>query len=259
MIQTGFPSLDKLIHGFEEGKLYVIADKEPLANSVIGTNLAYKMAIEKHHSMLYFSMSCNNAQMITRLLSIKSGISKEQLKEGTLEQSQWKGLDNDIRFMADSNLYIDDTLPFEIEEVYKKIKALKGENRLEIVIIDGFSVDAKSRSAAIHALKTLATELKIPIVIITKYSQGTFNFTEQSLQWKKSVLDDVDSLMFVQPPLRGSLASIMNIPIWAIHSPVCMPANLYVLHVVKIHGYESGNVCLTMDYGISKLKDSCSL
>lgn len=259
MIQSGFPSLDKLIHGFEEGKLYVIADKEPLANSVIGTNLAYKMSIEKHHSMLYFSMSCNNAQMVTRLLSIKSGISKEQLKEGNLGQSQWTGLNNDISLMADSNLYIDDTLQFDIEEVCKKIKALKGENRLEIVIIDGLSVDAKSRSEAIHALKTIAAELQIPIVIITKYTQSTFNFTEQSLQWKKVILDDVDCLMFVQPPLRGSLTSIMNIPIWAIHSPVCMPANLYVLHVVKNHGYESGNVCLTIDYGTSKLIDSCSL
>jgi len=61
----------------------VIADKESLLNnSVIGANLAYKMSIEKHHAMLYFSLACNNAQKAEQLFSIKSGISKERLKEG---------------------------------------------------------------------------------------------------------------------------------------------------------------------------------
>ena len=82
MIASGFASLDKLTHGFEKRKLYVIADKEPLLYSVIGTNLACKMAIEDHHAMLYFPMSYNNTEKVTQLLSIKSGISKDQIKEG---------------------------------------------------------------------------------------------------------------------------------------------------------------------------------
>lgn len=189
MIISGFPRLDKLTHGFEKGKLYVIADKEPLLNSIIGTNLAYRMAIENHHAMLYFTMSYNNTEKVTQLLSIKSGISKDQIKEGQLEQSQWKDLENGITFMYESCLYLEDSLPFNIEEVCKKIKTTKDKNKLEIVIIDGFSVsNPNCQTEVIQALKSLSVELRIPIVFITKYSQRMLKFTQQSLQWNKNTL-----------------------------------------------------------------------
>ena len=259
MIASGFPSLDKLTHGFEKRKLYVIADKEPLLNSVIGKNLAYNMAIEDHHAMLYFSMSYNNTEKVTQLLSIKSEISKDQIKEGQLEHSQWKDPENGIMFIYDSCLYLDDSLPFNVEEVCKKIKTTNDKTKLEIVIIDGFSVDnPNSRTEVIHALKTLAVELQIPIVLITKYEQRTFKFAQQSLQWKKATLGCVDCLMFIQPPLKGSLASIMNIPVWAFHSPVCVPHNLYEINVVKNEGYKCGTVLLSIDYATNKLMDNFS-
>ena len=61
--------------------------------------------------------------------------------------------------------------------------------------------------------------------------------------------------MFIQPPLKGSLASIMNIPVWTFHSPVCIPDNLYEVHVVKNEGYECGTVLLSIDHATNKLMD----
>lgn len=257
MIQSGFPSLDKLTHGFEKGKLYVIADKTPLLNSVIGANFAYNMTIKNHHAMLYFPMSCDNTQKMFQLLSIKRGISTYQIKEELLEPSQRKRLEDDTRFIHDSGLYFDDTLSSCPEEVCNKIKATFDDNKFEIVIIDGFSVDNTNiRTEIIQSLKTLVIELQIPIVVITKYTQQTFRFTEQSLQWKKLALNSIDCLMFVQPPLRRLLAFKMNIPMDILHSPVCnIPRNIYEVHVVKNIGNECGSVRFWIDYSTNKLTD----
>lgn len=252
MVVSGFSSIDKIIGGFMPSSLYVIAERSTMVNSVIGANLAYSMSVNKSQQMLYFSLIRSNVQMTTSLISMKIGISADQIKKGELEGTQWKTMDKIIASIADAPMFLDDTIPFRTEKVCSKIR----NTQCDVVVIDGFCIpDSIERTEAVQRLKTLSVELEIPIILITEYRQKKQDYSPLSLQWKKSALDSIDCLMLVETPLHGALNSIINLPDWAIHSPVCFPRNVYSIHFAK-HGIcEGGDAMLKIDLATGRLAD----
>ena len=164
---TKVACIETLLQCIKRGNLYIIADN--VQHLDIGCKLAFKLALEGKHPSLYFSFTFSKAQMVARLISLKSGIPVEQLINGQLEHSQYKPLSNEITFFDESPLYIDDTPIFELDEVCSKIRNLCGKNKLEYIIIDGLLPDNCEKQVAIEqTLTTLATELNTAIVIVTK-------------------------------------------------------------------------------------------
>lgn len=252
MAGSGFSSMDKIICEFKPGNLYVIAERSSMVNSVIGANLAYSMSVNKTQQMLYFSLIRSNVQMTTSLISMKCGISADQIKKGELEGTQWKSMDKVIAAITNAPLFFDDTIPFRTEYVCSKIK----NTRCDVVVIDGFCiVDSIERTEAIQRLKALSVELQIPIILITEYRQKKQDYSPLSLQWKKPALDCVDCLMFIEPPLHGALNSIIYLPDWAVHSPVCIPRNIYSIHFAEHGTCEGGNTMLKFDLATGRLAD----
>lgn len=166
VITCEMTTLDEMIQGFNKGNLYRIQSKESLL--CIGCNLAMKIAIEEQHSMLYFSLSYSNTEVVACLTSLKSGIPLEQIGNGRLEDRQYESLTETVDLLSASHLYIDDTPSFELQDVCSKIKDVHREHTLEYVVIEGLSIDeSEEKSSVIQELDLLAIELNVIIVIAT--------------------------------------------------------------------------------------------
>lgn len=64
-----------------------------------------------------------------------------------------------------SNLYIDDTTKFTLDEIETKCRKLKKENNIKMVVINDLEIISSSKVTVFKKLKELSTDLNIVIII----------------------------------------------------------------------------------------------
>ena len=135
-------------------------------------------------------------QLAMRMLSSAGQINGINLAKGKLEHNDWKRVNEAISRLAETNIYIDDTPGITIGEIRAKARRLASEGDLAMILIDYLqliSIDSKyagNRQQEIseisRSLKTLAMELKIPVVALAQLSRSV-----DSRDDKRPILSDL--------------------------------------------------------------------
>jgi len=130
------------------------------------------------------------------MLASVGQIEGTRLSSGRLEHNDWKRVNEAISRLADTSIFIDDTPGISIGEIRAKCRRLASEQDLGIVIIDylqlisGSAKTQNNRQLEIseisRSLKTLAMELKIPIIALAQLSRSV-----ESRDDKRPILSDL--------------------------------------------------------------------
>ena len=196
-LATGFTELDRLTSGFHENELIIVAARPGMGKTAFALNLATNIAINDRKTVALFNMEMGAEQLATRMLSSVGQIDNNKLRNGTLEHNDWKRVNEAISRLADTNLFIDDTPGMTIGEIRAKCRRLaSSEKELGIVIIDylqlisgpgGKNTNRQQEVSDIsRSLKTLAMELKIPVVALAQLSRSV-----ESRDDKRPMLSDL--------------------------------------------------------------------
>lgn len=194
---TGFDEIDELTSGFHENELIIIAARPAMGKTAFALNLATNIAIKNNKTVALFNMEMGAEQLINRMISSEGQIEGWKLTSGNLLKSDWNKVDEAISRLADTKIFIDDTPGMTISEIRAKCRRLAAsEKDLGIVIIDylqlisGSAKYAGNRQQEIaeisRSLKTLAMELKIPIVALAQLSRSV-----ESREDKRPLLSDL--------------------------------------------------------------------
>jgi len=181
-LSTGFFKLDKITSGLKPHELIIVAARPGMGKTAFALNLATNMAISGK-TVALFNMEMSAEQLVMRMLASVGQIEGGKLKSGNLKNEDWKRVNEAISRLADTKMYIDDTSGMTINEIRAKCRRLASmKDGLDIVIIDYLQlIQGSDRykgnrvqevTEISRSLKTLAMELKIPVIALSQLSRS---------------------------------------------------------------------------------------
>lgn len=196
-IPTGFYELDKITSGFHPHELIIIAARPGVGKTAVALNIVNNIAINSKKTVALFNMEMGAEQLATRMLSSVGQIEASKLKNGNLEHSDWKRVNEAISRLSETKIFIDDTAGITAGEIRSKCRRLAASPAgLDIVVIDYLTLITGSSKSGVNrqqevaeisrALKTMAMELDVPVIALSQLSRGI----EQRVD-KKPLLSDL--------------------------------------------------------------------
>ena len=184
-LDTGFPSVDTRVNGgLDEGWFVVLAGRPGMGK----TSLALQIALHFAHQgrpALFCSQEMQSGQLIDRAVSIEGRVPLGKVISGhRMTDDDHDRFQFGLSRIADAPLYIDEQGALRIEDVRRKAREVKRETggRLGLLVIDYLQLmtaDGENRTremtAITGAIKSLAKELRVPIIALSQLNRGVEN------------------------------------------------------------------------------------
>lgn len=193
-LPTGYPKLDENINGLKPGELFVIAARPSMGKTSFLLNIVEHIVLNEKKPVLVFSCEMPSVQLVERLLYARSGVSKKELAAGagSLTRDKHKSLARAIEEYRKSQLIIDDTAAISISELRAKARrVLMSHPDLGAIGVDYLQLMRSHTKQALNSrereiaeisggLKSLAKELKLPVIVLAQLNRGPENRTGKS-------------------------------------------------------------------------------
>ena len=168
---TGFFNIDYALNQPSKDSLITIAARPAMGKTSFILNIATNLACIENKSVAIFSLENSKEQVCNRLLSSKCLVNYNSIKQNKFSDNEWENIVNNLKIVADMELYIDDTPNISCEEIRKKCLKLKNENNISFVLIDYLQLLRKNKEKnTCKSLKNLSKELNIPIIVTSQLS-----------------------------------------------------------------------------------------
>jgi replicative DNA helicase len=209
---SGFTKLDRLTSGWQKAELVIIAARPSMGKTAFALSMARNMAIEHGKGVAIFSLEMSSIQLVNRLIVAESDIPGDKIKNGRLNEEEWKQLDSRIKKLVQAPMFIDDTPAISIFELRAKCRRLMAQHKLDIVIVDYLQLmtgpeNAGSREQEVstisRSLKSIAKELNIPILALSQLNRsvemrgGSKRPLLSDLRESGAIEQDADMVVFI--------------------------------------------------------------
>jgi replicative DNA helicase len=182
-IASGFHDLDRITNGFKAADMVVIAGRPSMGKTSLVLNVALNAAVDQKQPIAIFSLEMSKEQLVERMLCEHARIDAQRLHRGLLSEAEHERLVYALGPLGDAPIYIDDA-PM-LDDLTLRLKARQARSRegIEMLIIDYLQLmhgrqhgnDAnrvQEVSAISRSLKSIARELKIPVIAISQLSRA---------------------------------------------------------------------------------------
>ena len=210
---TGFKGLDRITSGLHASDLVLIAARPSMGKTAFVLNIAQHVALKEQKAVAFFSLEMSKEQLVQRILCSESPLDSQKLRVGDLSDKDWSNLIQASERLSSAPIYIDDTPSITIMEMRSKARRLKVEHNIQLIIIDylqlmqgGSGYKSENRQQEIteisRFLKSLARELKVPVVALSQLSRGVESRTNKKpmlsdLRESGSLEQDADIVAFI--------------------------------------------------------------
>ena len=218
-VPSGFPSLDAITMGWQEGNLIVIGARPGQGKTAIALNMARAAAVDHGFPTAFFTLEMTDIELADRIIGTETGLPSEKRKGRVkMADAEWAQLQNALVRAAKAPLYIDETAGLTISEFSSKIKRMKVERDIQIAFVDYIQLmhvsgnDSQYRAQEIgeisRQLKETAKELHIPIIALAQVNRNMINRPGakngrpmlSDLKDSGSIEQDADIVLFVNRP-----------------------------------------------------------
>ncbi len=181
-VSTGFKDLDKLTSGWQPSDLIILAARPGMGKTAFTLSLA-KNAADAGVGVAIFSLEMGDTQLTQRLISMEAEISSSKLRNGQLADHEWPKLQRAVDKLTTSPIFIDDTPAINIFELRAKVRRLKQNHGIGLVVIDYLQLMGSNPnnkrgnreqeiSSISRALKGLAKEMSLPVIALSQLSRA---------------------------------------------------------------------------------------
>ena len=210
-VPSGLIDLDEITAGFHPGDLVIIAGRPSMGKTSLALSIARNAAVDHKESIGFFSLEMADLQIAMRLLCAESKVDSHLVRTGNLPKSQWKNLSIHVGTLAEAPIYLDDSPAITVLELRAKARRLKAEHDVKLIIVDYLQlmqgpkgVESRQQEISIitRSLKSLAKDLKIPIIALSQLSRAVENRTDKrpqlsDLRESGAIEQDADVVMFL--------------------------------------------------------------
>ena len=179
-IHSGFRFLDYIICGFIRSLLYVFAGRPSMGKTGFLLCIISHIAGVLKLPVLFFSLEMSTAQILERLVSIRTGVPLQSIKNGRVTSEEKKCIDGAFEHIAEWPLIIDDRPGLTLQEVNARSRqaALRYKD-LGLICLDHLTEmrhrakdDRLGISENVRGCKRLAKQLKVPFVLLCQLNRG---------------------------------------------------------------------------------------
>ncbi len=176
-IPTGFSGLDKVIGGLNKSDLVVVGARPGMGKTSFILNVARNVATDTGRKVAFFSLEMSRDQLAQRLLSLDTGIDISRLRYGGLNADEWDRITTATASLYSAKIYVDETSAITVQQIKSKLR----RNKPDVVFIDYLQLlqpvgktenRAQQVSEMTRALKIMAKELSIPVIICSQLSRA---------------------------------------------------------------------------------------
>jgi replicative DNA helicase len=198
-LPTGFHDFDKLTSGLRGGQLIIIAARPAMGKTSLVISAVQNIAMNKGVAAI-FSLEMGKEELGFKMLSGMSRIDSKRLKVGRMLDRDWQRLAQAADSLSKSKIFIDDSGDLTVMDVRARCRRLLAqEKRLDLIVIDYLQLMKGSRAASkgdgsrereiseiSRNLKTIAKELKVPVIALSQLNRGV-----ESRPNKRPMLSDL--------------------------------------------------------------------
>ena len=182
-LDTGFPSMNKLTHGWQKGDLIILAARPSVGKTALGMNFAFNAAIKNNCSVAFFSLEMSALKIMERLAASRSYVSNDKIQTGPLSNTDKAKLNAAFAEISRTKLYFDDVPNDKLGDIVAKATRLKKQHPdLELIVIDYLGriqysdkpnlAQRQQEVSIISAqLKTLARQLNVAVLCLCQLNR----------------------------------------------------------------------------------------
>lgn len=177
-VPSGFRDLDALTCGFQPGDLVIVAGRPSAGKTAFATQCIAN-ASKKDYRSAFFSLEMPDWQIGNRFLSNKSQTNSLKFRSGKFNTEDWARLHEAAGEIYKWRLFIDDSSNLHYRDIVQRGRTIKRQENSDIFWIDYLSFlqgdkesgTVKEIESITRALKSLAKELSIPIVLVCQLNR----------------------------------------------------------------------------------------
>lgn len=210
-VPSGLGDLDRITSGFQPSDLIILAARPSVGKSSLAANIARNACFRADIPVIIFSLEMSKEQVAQRLLCSEAAIPSQKLRNGFLDEDEWRRLSTALGRLGEAKIFIDDTPGVSVMEIRTKCRRLKAEFGLGLVIVDYLQLmrsthKAENRQQEIseisRSLKGLARELDVPVIALSQLSRAVEQRQKQipqlsDLRESGAIEQDADIVMFL--------------------------------------------------------------
>ena len=209
-VPTGFRDLDFKLNGLQRSDLILVAARPAMGKTAFSLNLVQNAALKGNASVAenvamgikrtvaFFSLEMSKEQLVGRILSSVAGIESDKLRKADMDPNDWGKVMAAADEMSQASLFIDDTAALTVQDMRAKLRRLKVEHGLDLVIVDyiqlmqgrssgkGSENRQQEVSEISRNLKLIAREFNVPVIALSQLSRSV-----ESRPDKRPVLSDL--------------------------------------------------------------------
>lgn len=217
-VPSGFPKIDKITGGWQASDLIILAARPGVGKTAFALNIARNAAVDHNIPVAFFTLEMSSLQLAMRLMTTESGLNADKIKGSVkLVNDEWNLLEQSIKRLASSPLYVDETPGLPVMEFRSKVKNLVKQKKVRLVIVDYLQlmqgppetkgVREQEVAAISRLLKATAKELNVPIIALSQLSRqavqrqgGGGKPVLSDLRESGSIEQDADIVIFIHRP-----------------------------------------------------------
>ena len=197
-VPTGFKDVDHVFNGLQKSDLILVAARPAMGKTAFTLNIAQNVTMLYDKTVAFFSLEMGKEQLVGRILSSVAGVSSEKLRRANMDPADWEKVIAAADRMSKSKLFIDDTPGLTVQDMRSKLRRLKVEHGLDLVIVDyiqlmqgrnagkGSENRQQEVSEISRNLKLIAREFNVPVIALSQLSRSV-----ESRPDKRPVLSDL--------------------------------------------------------------------
>lgn len=213
-LSTGFLKFDEMTGGLNEGDLVILAARPAMGKTAFALNIAQHVALgpSEKQTVAVFSLEMSRESLLTRMICAAARVDQQKFRASYLNQDERRRLAKAASDLVQAPLFIDDTPGTHLMDIHSKLRRLKAEHGLSLVVIDYLQLmSGRGRyenrnqevSTISRGLKLLAKDLKVPMLVLSQLNrapeirQGDHRPQLSDLRESGSIEQDADMVAFI--------------------------------------------------------------
>jgi replicative DNA helicase len=192
-IASFYYDLDQKTAGFQRGELIIVAGRPGMGKTSFALNLAENVAVEAKLPVAIFSLEMPAVALAQRILSSRARVSQNSIKRGALTPNDFDKIFDALDVLKETNIFIAESTGINVIDLRAKARRLSHKyGKLGLIVIDYVQImnaisfnraGASNRVQEIadisRALKSLALELDVPIILLSQLNRGVESRTDK--------------------------------------------------------------------------------
>ncbi|MBZ5503123.1 MAG: replicative DNA helicase [Acidobacteriia bacterium] len=212
---TGYAALDNEMAGLQPSELVILAARPSMGKTALALNIAENVALRHREPVAIFSLEMSKESLLLRLLASEARVDAHKFRTGHMNKDDWGKVTAALAHLGEAPIWIDDSASSTVLEMGAKARRLKRDRGLSLMIVDYLQLVTPTGSrrssnrqeevsGISRALKGLAKELKIPVVVLSQLTRAPEREERKpqlaDLRESGAIEQDADVVLFINRP-----------------------------------------------------------